>query len=106
MNLKTLSLFISVSVLPSEGIRMDAEANVYDEAKEKTEMSVIWIPIIIIGGGGLIAFIIFLYDKKHHNSNPSNYPPNYYDNFALKKDVYTKEEVEKIIEDKVKEMSK
>lgn len=64
-------------------------------------MSIIWFPIFIFGGGGLIALIIFLYDKKHHN-NITEYLPNYHDNFALKKDVYTKEEVEKLIEEKLK----
>lgn len=57
------------------------------------------IPVI----GGLIALIIFIRDKKTHNNKPINYPPNYLDNFVQKKDVYTKEEVEKLIEERLRE---
>lgn len=66
------------------------------------------VPVLILGGGGLIALIIHLSDKKKRKnmSNVITYPPNNNDNFALKKDVYTKEEVEKIIDEKLKEMGR
>ena len=64
--------------------------------------SVFSIPVI----GGLIALIIFIRDKKTHNNRPINYPPNYFDSFVLKKDVLSKEDIEKIVEEKVKELTK
>ena len=72
--------------------------------------------VVLFGGGGLIAFLIYLHDKKSRKNNnyQSNYPPSYpptnqsvnKDDYALKKDVYTKEEVEKIIDEKLKEMGR
>ena len=68
--------------------------------------------ILIFVGGGIIALIIYLHDRKSKNNSDhtTNYPSNTQlqngNEYVLKKDVYTKEEVESLIEEHMKKQSR